>query len=415
VELVNGYQHTEIGIIPREWDCLDFGTLFQCKQGVQTPIEKQFLSDSPNRKRFIRIIDLTDASEPQRFIEDPGHSHHIYENDLFMVRYGTPGLIGFNKNGVIANNLFRIIPRAKISSEFYFHYLRTRYKDILEMSGSSTMPAISFGTLANFKIIKPGVKEQEAIANALSDADAYIESLEKLIAKKRLIKKGVMQELLTGKRRLEGFNGKWITKSLGEIFQFGGGYSASRDDLSENGYPYLHYGDIHTSNKNYINLSREAHIIPKLDIPLKDASLSSVLNHGDVVFVDASEDDEGTSKHVIVYNPDNMPFISGLHTIVAKSRSDDLEIDYRRFCFQNSEVKKQFKFYAVGTKVSGISKTNIAKINLTFPERDEQKAIADFLVEIEQELEAMEEKLKKARLIKQGMMQELLTGRIRLV
>ena len=148
---------------------------------------------------------------------------------------------------------------------------------------------------------------------------------------------------------------------------------------------------------------------------LKKVSPVSLLNDGDVVFVDASEDDEGTSKHVVISNPDKTPFISGLHTIVAKSRTDELDHLYRRYCFQTRAIKAQFRFFAVGTKVSGISKSNIAKITLPVPSVPEQTAIATILSDMDSELAALDAKLAKARAIKQGMMQELLTGRIRLV
>ena len=105
--------------------------------------------------------------------------------------------------------------------------------------------------------LPPTLAEQEAIAEALSDAEALIEALEQLIAKKRQIKQGAMQELLTGKRRLPGYNGEWTKKSFGELFDISGGLSASRSQLSTEGYCYLHYGDIHLSNKYFINVKME--------------------------------------------------------------------------------------------------------------------------------------------------------------
>jgi type I restriction enzyme S subunit len=170
-----------------------------------------------------------------------------------------------------------------------------------------------------------------------------------------------MQELLTGKKRLPGVSGGWEVKALADLFDFSGGFSASRDQLSAEGYCYLHYGDIHKSNKTFIDVPNEFNEIPKLRVPLKRISETSLLKDGDVVFVDASEDDEGASKHVVVVNPDGIPFISGLHTIVAKSKTDEIAHLYRRYCFQTRAVKNQFLFYAVGTKVTGISKTNVAK------------------------------------------------------
>ena len=131
--------------------------------------------------------------------------------------------------------------------------------------------------------------------------------------------------------------------------------------------------------------------------------------------MDASEDDEGTSKHVVFINKDKMPFISGLHTIVAKGKSNELVHEYRRYCFQTAAIQRQFLFYAVGTKVSGISKTNIAKLKLGVPSIREQTAIAEVLSDMDAEIAALERRRDKTRALKQGMMQELLTGRTRLV
>lgn len=220
--------------------------------------------------------------------------------------------------------------------------------------------------------------------------------------------------LLGGDLRLPGFTAEWEVKSLGELFSFSGGLAASRAQLSSIGYCYLHYGDIHVSTKSFINVKAEYEDIPKLDVALSKVSPASLLNDGDVVFVDASEDDEGTSKHVVVVNPDGVPFISGLHTIVAKPRTSEIAPEYRRYCFQAPAVKAQFRFFAVGTKVSGISKSNIAKINLAVPPYAEQLAIAAVLSDMDAEISALDAKLAKARLLRHGVMQELLTGRIRL-
>jgi type I restriction enzyme S subunit len=291
-------------------------------------------------------------------------------------------------------------------------------------TGISQIENVQYGTAqkqfnisdaVNFVYPFPPLPEQQAIAEALSDADALIDALEQLLAKKRQIKQGAMQELLTGQKRLPGFAGEWHTKPMGALFDFGGGFTASRDQLGTEGHCYLHYGDIHTSNKTYVDVRSEFQEIPKLDVPLKKIGNASLLENGDVVFVDASEDDEGTSKHVVVVKPDGVPFISGLHTIVAKSKTTELDDLYKRYCFQTPSVKAQFRFFAVGTKVSGISKTNIGKITIAVPPVEEQTAIAALLSDMDAELAALEAKLAKARDLKQGMMQELLTGRIRLV
>lgn len=205
---------------------------------------------------------------------------------------------------------------------------------------------------------------------------------------------------------------EWEVKSLGDCFTFSGGYTASRDQLSNDGYCYLHYGDIHGANKTFIDVKREHSEIPKLNITMKNVSPKSLLNEGDVVFVDASEDDEGASKHIVVFNSEGIPFISGLHTIVSKSKNNIIDNGYKRYCFQPYYVKSQFKFYAVGTKVTGISKTNIAKIRVSLPPtKAEQTAIAAALSDADALISSLEKLIAKKRDIKQGAMQELLTGK----
>ena len=207
---------------------------------------------------------------------------------------------------------------------------------------------------------------------------------------------------------------EWEIKTFNELFDFTGGFSASRDQLSSEGHYYLHYGDIHGSAKSYIDSRADSQDIPRLNIPLKQVSPGSLLKDGDVVFVDASEDDEGASKHVVVVNKDNLPFISGLHTIVAKSRTDELVHDYRRYCFQTSSIRQQFRFYAAGTKVLGISKSNIRRLLLPIPLFPEQRAIAEALSDVDGLLRGLDWLIAKKRDLKQAAMQQLLTGQTRL-
>jgi type I restriction enzyme S subunit len=207
---------------------------------------------------------------------------------------------------------------------------------------------------------------------------------------------------------------EWEVKTFERLFNFSGGYSASRDQLSSEGHCYLHYGDIHGATKTTVDVRADYQNIPKLNIPLKRVASKSLLEDGDVVFVDASEDDEGTSRHVVVVNKDKKPFISGLHTIVAKSKTDELVHEYRRYCFQTATIRQQFLFYAVGTKVSGISKTNIAKLKLPVPTPPEQRAIATALSDVDGLLGGLDRLIAKKRDLKQAAMQQLLTGQTRL-
>ncbi len=305
----------------------------------------------------------------------------------------------------------------KVSPRYLAHFINTKTQYLREVVATGNgQPNLNTALIRSFEIPLPPTRtEQEGIADALSDADGLIESLERLIAKERQIKQGAMQELLTGKKRLPGFGGEWKSATLGELFTFSGGFAASRLQLSEKGHCYLHYGDIHLATKSFIDVQAEGHTIPRLSVSLGDVSVRSLLQDGDVVFVDASEDEEGASKYVVIGNPNGIPFISGLHTIVAKARTSEMDHRYLRYCFQTRTAKTQFRFFAVGTKVLGVSKSEITKIELSFPLKAEQAAIGAVLSDMDAEIDELEKKLDKARQIKQGMMQELLAGRIRLI
>jgi type I restriction enzyme S subunit len=370
----------------------------------------------PNR------LDPTDT----KFISP--ETHNVWKKsalkggDVVMVRVGagagTACVIPPNLGEANAASIVVIRPTVpKLDANFLSTVINSDFgtRQVNSLLVGGAQPVINTATVAAFRIPLPPLPEQRAIATALSDVDGLLGGLDRLIAKKRDLKQAAMQQLLTGHTRLPGFHGEWEVKRLGDLFNCSGGYSASRDQLSTEGHCYLHYGDIHGSTKTCIDTDTDFHNIPKLDIPLKRVSSASLLDDGDVVFVDASEDDAGTSKHVVVVNKGKKPFISGLHTIVAKSKTDELAHEYRRYCFQTPAIRQQFLFYSVGTKVSGISKRNIPKLTLSFPTVPEQTAIAEVLTEMDGELAALEQRREKTRALKQAMMQELLTGRTRLV
>lgn len=283
------------------------------------------------------------------------------------------------------------------------------------MSMRSGQPGINGREYGQLPLAIPPLPEQRAIAEAIGDVDALLGALDAAIAKQRDLKQAAMQQLLTGQTRLPGFQGEWEVKSFGDVFVFSGGVSASRDQLSADGHCYLHYGDIHTSSKTWIDVDLEKASIPRLKVDLRSVPAKSLLKDGDVVFVDASEDDVGTSKHVVVRNASDIPFISGLHTIVAKQREVRMARDYLSYCFQTVKVRRQFTFYAVGTKVSGVSKSNIVNITMPIPPKDEQVAIAAILSDMDAALTTLESRRAKTAALKQAMMQELLTGRTRLL
>jgi len=406
MELKEGYKQTEVGIIPSDWDIDKIKNLALITTGGRDTQDKDDDGLYPFFVRSQTIERINSYSCDGEAVLTAGDGvktgkvfHYI--NGKFDFHQRVYKLSDFDE---------------KLDGYYFYLYFSNKFFNrIMSMTAKSSVDSVRMEMIADMLIPLPAKPEQQAIAQALRDADTLITGLEKLITKKRNIKQGTMQKLLTGKKRLPGFSGQWEVEPLGNIFKFSGGFSASRDQLSSEGYCYLHYGDIHKSSKMFIDVQAEYQNIPKLNIPLKRVSNASLLSDGDVVFVDASEDDEGTSKHIVVINKDDTPYISGLHTIVAKCKTSALDHTYRRYCFQTRDIKRQFYFYAVGTKVSGISKTNIAKIFIPILPPLEQTAIAQVLSDMDAEIENLEHKLTKYKDIKQGMMQELLTGRTRLI
>ena len=418
-----GYKLTDVGVIPIDWDVKRISDLATVSSGGTPSRENATFWNGDIPWITTSKIDFNTIFEADEFISETGLKNSAAKlfptGTLLVALYGqgkTRGkvaMLGFEattNQACAAISLF-----GNISRDYLLHFLISQYDAIRNSSNSGSQENLNGQIVKDFLIVCPTSDEQRAIAAALSDVDALLAKQGQLIAKKQGLKQAAMQQLLTGQTRLPGFSGDWEVKQLRELFSFSGGLSASRDQLSDSGYCYLHYGDIHKSSKTFIDVDAEHMDIPKLTVRLGDVSPSAFLKDGDVVFVDASEDDAGTSKHLVVVNPKNQPYISGLHTIVAKSKANTLDNKFKRYCFQTQSIKAQFLFFAVGTKVSGVSKTSIPKIELKFPSLPEQAAIGALLSDIDTEISALEERQTKIRALKQGMMQELLTGRIRLI
>jgi type I restriction enzyme S subunit len=422
MELMPGYKRSDVGVIPDDWDAKPLGEIGDSLIGLTyRPSEVRkygtLVLRSSNVQNGALCFDdnvFVETDIPERIMVRPG-------DILVCVRNGSRDLIG--KSALIDERAigmtfgaFMAVFRSDYGQLLHHVFQSGIFKKQITEHLGATINQITNKSLNSFKVpLPPTDEERTEIGNALSDVDALLAILDQVIAKKRDLKQATMQQLLTGEKRLPGFSGDWELKVFGDLFEFSGGYSASRDQLSNEGHCYLHYGDIHGSSKTCVNTRRDFLDIPKLDISLGRISEGSLLKHGDVVFVDASEDDAGTSKHLVIENEDDVPFISGLHTIVAKSKTNDLAHAYKHYCFQTPAIRQQFMFYAVGTKVSGISKTNISKLTLPIPSIPEQIAIAAVLSSMDVELATLEARRDKTRNLKQAMMQELLTGKTRLV
>jgi type I restriction enzyme S subunit len=280
------------------------------------------------------------------------------------------------------------------------------------MSTYTTRALTNGRSLSSVFVAVPKRAEQLAIAEALSDVDGLIGALEALIAKKRAIKQAAMQQLLTGKIRLPGFTGAWEAKRLGDHVAFLRTGTNSRAELTREGTTkYLHYGDIHTSTR--VRLNPLVHDMPSLSEV--HARALDRLRDGDLILVDASEDLDGVGKSVEITGATGAEIVAGLHTIAARFEKSFLADGFKAYLQFCPAFRQHLRRLAAGTKVYATNRGHISNAEVPLPGVEEQAAIAAVLSGMDAGIARLEIRRDKTRAIKKGMMQQLLTGRVRLI
>ena len=262
---------------------------------------------------------------------------------------------------------------------------------------------IYINNLAQVKIKLPPITEQNAIAEALSDVDGLLNALEALIAKKQAIKQATMQQLLTGKTRLPGFSGEWKTKRLGDIGSFSKGRGIKRDEVSDEGVPCVRYGELYTRYQDYI-LKVASRIPPSV------AATALPIKKGDLLFAGSGETAEEIGK-CAAYLSEEQAYAGGDVIVLTSSGQNSM---YLGHLMNSPTVSTQKVRMGQGDAVVHIYINNLAQVQIALPSITEQNAIASVLSDMDAEITALTQRRDKTRAIKQGMMQQLLTGRVRL-
>ncbi|MDT2230403.1 restriction endonuclease subunit S [Enterococcus faecium] len=178
-----------------DWEQRKLKYIFKYRQGQQVPVENQYFESGENRQKFIRIVDLTQKNEVPRYIEYFGENI-IQKDDLFMIRYGQPGIVGYGYNGVIANNLFRLIPKISINNLFFYFILQGMFPMISKLSSSTTMPALSFNSLDLLEVKFPSsLIEQQKIGSFFKQLDDIITLHQRKLDLLKETKKGFLQKM----------------------------------------------------------------------------------------------------------------------------------------------------------------------------------------------------------------------------
>ena len=285
-----------------------------------------------------------------------------------------------------------------------FHFKSEPFKRrVRSLAVGQTMGSLNTRILNSLPVVLPPLDEQRAIAEALSDVDELLGSLDALIAKKRAVKQAVMQELLTGKTRLPGFRGKWEKRRLGQLGWFTKGRGIKRDDVSSSGVPCIRYGELYTRYEDNI-----VHPIDR--IPLEVAAGALAISKGVLLFAGSGETASDIGR-CAAYLGDEQAYAGG-DIIVFNPAGQDSR--YLGYLMNHSTVAAQKARMAQGDAVVHISADNLSQVKIALPPLEEQTAIADTLIDMDTEILALEQRRDKTCAIQQGMMQELLTGRMRL-
>jgi type I restriction enzyme S subunit len=393
----SGYKQTEVGIIPEDWEVKRLGDVLCMppSYGVNAPAV-------PLNHRLPTYIRITDITVDGRYAKSSEVSVNCRDADRYMLRTGdlvfarTGASVGKSylyrrKDGdlVYAGFLIRISPTPdRLASDYlaFFVQSATYWNWISTNCARSGQPGINGQEYASLPIPLPPRPEQVAIAGALSDADGWIESLEKLIAKKRAIKQGTMQALLTppgqpGHQRLPGFEGKWEVKRLGEIARLYQPETISAASFKQSGYP------VYGANGIVGYFDRFNHEKWQVTVTCRGSTC-------------------GTVNRAIA-----PCWITGNAMVICCDETNSIDKSFLYYLLLSSDLSGCIS----GTGQPQIVRTPLANFCVSLPPLPEQTAIAAVLSDMDAELEALEAKLSKARQIKQGMMQELLTGRVRLV
>jgi type I restriction enzyme S subunit len=412
MEMKPGYKQTEVGVIPEDWDLKLLPDVLRFRSGKA---HEQFISDTGSyvcvNSKFISTDGRVRKYSSANFCP-------TRNGDVLMVMSDLPNGRALAKAYFVeADNIYAVNQRvcaltAYRDSPKYLFYILNRNPYFLSFDDGVSQTHLLNRVFQKCPIPLPqSTKEQSSIAEALSDVDSLLNDLERLITKKRAIKQAAMQELLTGKRRLPGFEGEWEVKRLGSVISdLEAGVSVvslQGNDQPSTGRFVLKTsavtnGQLITSESKEItpsDLTRAKTWVKKDDLIISRMNTPALV--GECGYSD--------SDYPHLFLPDRLWRVSYRNPATVSSR-------WLAYLLSFDQNKARIKELATGTSGSmkNISKHALLSLSIQWPTLAEQLAIAQCLSSLNDELKALSSRLEKTRALKQAMMQELLTGRIRL-
>ncbi|RRO13581.1 restriction endonuclease subunit S [Flavobacteriaceae bacterium 14752] len=370
-----GYKQTEIGLIPEDWEVISVDEISKITTGDKDTQNKIADGKYPFFVRSQEIERINSYTFDGEAVLTSGDGVGVGK-----IFHYIKGKFDFHQR------VYSIHDFNKYDGKFFYYYFSNHFFErVMQMTAKSSVDSVRREMISNMNIpFPPTIQEQQAIAQVLSDTDRCIESMQQLIAKKKAIKQGAMQELLTGKKRLADFSGKWETKKLGEVAFIKTGSKNNQDKVVDGYYPFFVRSQSIEKINSY-SYDCEAILVPG------EGGIGSIFHYingkFDVhqrVYVISNFSENIYGKYVYLFMKEHF----GMHAMknTVKATVDSLRLP----TFKEFEIKLPNDI-------------------------QEQQAIAQILSDMDAEIEALTAQLHKTKALKQGLMQELLTGKTRLV
>lgn len=396
MEVKPGYKQTEVGVIPEEWEVKTLGSLTTLLTNGFVGTATTAYVETEDGVLYIQGYNVQENGFDFHGIKRVSKEFHarnkkscLQSGDLLTIQTGDigvttvvpPELAGANCHALIISRL----RRQESEPGYYCQYFNSERGRVAfkEIETGTTMKHLNGGDMKRLFLPSPPVEEQRAIAEALSDVDGLLGGLDRLIAKKRDLKQAAMQQLLTGQTRLPGFHGEWEVMRLGDIATISKGTQLHSSEATPTGhYPHFN-GGISPSS-----------FTDKFNTPANTIAIS----------------EGGNSCGYVQLVP--QAFWCGGHCYAVVPKSADNRFLFHALKGQQTAIQG----LRVGSGLPNVQKTALADFALRLPsDKAEQTDIAEVLTEMDLELAALEQRREKTRALKQAMMQELLSGRTRLV
>ncbi len=398
MEVKPGYKQTEVGVIPEEWEVEVVGEAFEIRNQLRLPISQAV------RERMSGSYPYYGPTSVQGWINEyrvEGEHALIGEDGDHFLKWRDQAMTLLVTGKFNVNNHAHIIRGTKNLTAWFFWFFANRdISSYLTRQGAGRYK-LTKATLQKLPCALPPFPEQRAIAEALSDVDGLLGGLDRLIAKKRDLKQAAMQQLLTGQTRLPGFHGEWEMKRLGDV--------------------------VDTDPENLSSETRRDFTFNY--IALEDVDRGFLRSHSEQIFATApsrarrrlrtndvlvSTVRPNLQSHLL-FDAEAGRWVCSTGFCVVRCRKGVTHPGYVFFHLFGDCVNRQIDALLTGSNYPAINSGDVRALQIPIPEYVEQTAIAEVLTDMDTELAGLEQQREKTRALKQAMMQELLTGRTRLV